>query len=465
MWRIVGRTVAFKDFNSLEVDICVLKNRDVLTEKYYRSITGTLRELAEPARKISKQKMPKRKQNTPTVNDVKKNKQTKMPKRKRNTPAVNVIVNLLNFFAPEAPEVRFEAVNKPATPDSLFPKHEVIVRAQGAIGLYIAAESKRDGTLMGKCRNCTRDKKSIEAFAPPDNLQNCRRRPAFFAAVDEYERAYAARDLEAARAARDKVVELRHGFCPPCQEVHNKLTPKVEACRTEWVRMRKEAGVCATPGCRENGPDAWEVLQANHLDPTTKVHILGDYTWWAKGEWTVEQCVAEMRKEAAKCNFLCGFCHKLDEHSTSGNRNGDPATMPPGKQGKTASKDEIDQYKARHSAKICFPKQQFVDAEKLRRGCCANPACRRLVTPETCPAFPFDHRDESTKLIGKDTLAGERPGGVGGLVHNKVKAAALDKIRPILAAEMHKCRLLCENCHHRKTRYGLVINTEDEVQI
>jgi hypothetical protein len=387
-----------------------------------------------------------------------------MPKRKRNTPAVNVIVNLLNFFAPDAPEVRFEATNKPATPDSLFPKHEVSVWAQWSIGNYIAAKSKRDGTLLGKCSACARDKKSIEAFAPPENDKNHRKRPAFFAAVDAYERAYAARDLEAARAARATVVELRHTRCPPCQEVDKKLTPKQEACKAEWKTMRMEAGVCATPGCCENGPDAWQVLQANHLDPETKVHRLSDYPWWAKGEWTVERCVAEMRKEAAKCEFICGFCHKLDEHSTSGNRNGDPATMPPGKQGKTATKVEKKQYNRRHNAKICFPKQQFVDAEKLRRGCCSNPACRRLVTAETCPAFPFDHRDEAAKMKGEDTLAGKN-GGVAGLVNNHTKAAALDEIRPVLVAEMDKCRLLCENCHHRKTRYGLVINEEDEATL
>jgi hypothetical protein len=464
MWRIVGRTVAFKDFNSLEVDICVLKNRDVLTEKYYRSITGTLRELAEPARKISKQKMPKRKQNTPTVNDVKKNKQTKMPKRKRNTPAVNVIVNLLNFFAPEAPEVRFEATNKSVLADSLFPKNEMALWDKGAIGNYITAKSKRDGTLMGKCSLCKSATRPIEAFAPPETLNNCRRRPAFFAAVDKYKAAYAARDLKAARAARATVVELRNTLCPPCQEVSLKLSPKKEACKAEWKTMRTEAGRCATPGCGENGPDAWQVLQANHLDPETKVHILSDYTWWGRQADTPEECVAEMRKEVAKCEFICGFCHKLDEHSHSGNRNGDPDEMLLGKQGKTATKEEKKQYNARHHAKILFPKQQFVDAEKLRRGCCANPACRRLVTPETCVAFPFDHRDESTKMKGKGTLAGKK-GGVAGLVGNHAKAAALDEIRSVLVAEMDKCRLLCDNCHHRKTRYGLVINTEDEVQI
>jgi hypothetical protein len=396
-----------------------------------------------------------------------------MPKRKRKTPTVNVVVNIsesiLNFMKPQPVEERVVMSNKPATPDSLFPTNEGAVWANGHCkSNYLVVKSNRNGTLMGGCSHCTREKKSIKAFAPPESLKNCRRRPAFFAAVDEYERAYAARDLEAARAARAEVVELRNAYCPPCQEV-KKLSPKVEACKDEWERTRKEARVCATPGCGENGPDAWQVLQANHLDPETKMRdeegksvSLGDYMWWAKGKWTVEQCVAEMRKEAAKCEFICGFCHKLDERSASGKRNGDPATMPLGK--RSGTEEEKTQYDARRHAKIRFPKQEFVDAEKLRRGCCANPACRRLVAPKTCPAFPFDHRDETTKLIGEGTLAGKR-GGVCGLVDNSANAAALDEIRSVLVAEMANCRLLCENCHHRKTNYGLVINEEDEAQI
>jgi hypothetical protein len=215
--------------------------------------------------------------------------------------------------------------------------------------------------------------------------------------------------------------------------------------------MRREAGGCANPDCRERGPGAWQVLQANHLDPETKVYGLSEYVWWAKGEWTVDQCVSEMRKEAAKCNFLCGFCHALDEHSNGANRNGDPDAMPDGK--RSGTEEEVAQYMAKHHAKICFPKQQFVDAEKLRRGCCANPACRRVVAPETCVAFHFDHRDERAKMMGKDTLAGAKPGGVAGLVRNDTKRAALDEIRQILVAEMDKCDLLCHNCHHRKTYY------------
>jgi len=104
---------------------------------------------------------------------------------------------------------------------------------------------------------------------------------------------------------------------------------------------------------------------------------------------------------------------------------------------------------AKHSAKICFPKQQYVDFEKLhKRTCCL--LCNRRVTKATVVAFEFDHRDELTKMKGKDTLA-RKDGGVGGLVANHAKAAALDKIKPIIDAEMAKCDLLCKNCHKRKT--------------
>jgi hypothetical protein len=324
---------------------------------------------------------------------------------------------------------------------------------------WAVIESCADGTLVGGCENCKVSyRRPIEHFAPPDNLTNHRRRAAFDAAVKAYGEAYARRDLEAARAARADVVATRNGKCQSCHEVHSKLSPKEQACKAEWERMRKEAGGCANPDCRERGPDAWQVLQANHLDPSTKMRgeegnsvSLSTYSWWAKKEWTVDQCVAEMREEAAKCNFLCGFCHALDEHSTQANRRGDPDAMPDGKKGKQATKEEKKQYEAKRKAKIRFPKQQFVDAEKLRRGCCAT--CRRAVAPETCVAFHFDHRDERTKMIGKDTLAGKE-GGVAGLVGNCAKRAALEEIQPILVAEMDKCDILCQNCHHRKTRYS-----------
>jgi hypothetical protein len=385
-----------------------------------------------------------------------------MPKRKRD--AVNMTVNvnintINNYFAPKAPEPPARVVEGVVAPKSeplpnLFPIHEQSVMARmtnNKNSNYDLARSTSKGSLLGGCSHCKVScRRPIEHFAPPDNLNNHRRRANFDAAVAAYGEAYARRDLEAARAARADVVAMRNGFCQSCQQVNAKLSPKEKACKAEWERMRKEVGGCANPDCRERGPDAWQVLQANHLDPQTKVHMVSEYKSWAKGEWTIDQCVAEMRKEAAKCNFLCGFCHALDERGKQANRNGDPDAMPPGKS--KGTKEEVAQYDAKRHAKINFPKQQFVDAEKLRRGCCANPACRRVVTPDTCVAFHFDHRDERTKMMGKDTLAGKN-GGVGGLVANPTKRAALDKIEPILVAEMDKCDLLCHNCHHRKTRY------------
>ena len=156
--------------------------------------------------------------------------------------------------------------------------------------------------------------------------------------------------------------------------------------------------------------------------------------------------VAAMRLEAAKCQWICGFCHYLEPTSASARRCGDPAGMPAGKS--RGTKEEVAQYNAKRKATIKYPKQQHVDAEKLRIGSCAK--CDRGVAKETCAAFQFDHIDETTKIKGKDTLAGER-GGVAGLVNNNANRAALGEIKDVIDAEMAKCQLLCANCHKLKT--------------
>jgi hypothetical protein len=130
--------------------------------------------------------------------------------------------------------------------------------------------------------------------------------------------------------------------------------------------------------------------------------------------------------------------------------------MPAGKWDGT--EEEVRQYKAKHNAKVVYPKQQHVDAEKLRRGGCLT--CEREVTPATVVAFDFDHRDPETKRIGKGTLASET-GGVAGLVANCAKRAALDQIKDLLDAETDKCDLLCVNCHKRKT-FGYEEEDEEE---
>jgi hypothetical protein len=195
------------------------------------------------------------------------------------------------------------------------------------------------------------------------------------------------------------------------------------------------------PDCPERGPLAVYVLEGDHIDPETKVHALGDYVWWG-----FNGGVTAMKLEAAKLQWPCAFCHILEKTGNAANRHGNPDLMPDGKS--RGTKEDVAQYFAKYNAKVRYPKQQYVDAEKLLRGSCLQ--CKRPVTAETTFAFDFDHRDETTKMIGKDTLARVQ-GGVGGLVTNDSRGACLENIKDVLDAEMAKCDLLCRNCHHRKT--------------
>jgi hypothetical protein len=116
----------------------------------------------------------------------------------------------------------------------------------------------------------------------------------------------------------------------------------------------------------------------------------------------------------------------------------------------TGTPEEVKQYYAKRRAKIVYPKLQYVDARKRAAGCCK--ACKRSDVEGKEWAFHWDHRDQATKIRGKETLAGET-GGVAGLVNNIRKAVALDApgFKDVLDKEIDKCDLLCHNCHHRKT--------------
>ena len=209
------------------------------------------------------------------------------------------------------------------------------------------------------------------------------------------------------------------------------------------------------------GPDAWQVLTADHGTKPKKTHKvtnrktgavttkplgLGDYK-----EWPKVGGVPAMEVEAEQIEkWICHCCHRLEPTSASGRRCADPATMPEGRKGKNATRLEVQQYDARRHAKVVYPKQRHVDARKRAIGACAT--CARAVVPGTEPAFEFNHLDEATKCKGG--LFCPR-GGVAGLVGNNAKAAALDRVQGLLDTEMAKCELLCSNCHHRHThKYG-----------
>ena len=194
---------------------------------------------------------------------------------------------------------------------------------------------------------------------------------------------------------------------------------------------------------------------AQLLNTDEKICNLSQYKSWAKKDLSVDKCLALMKVEATKCDFVCGVCHCLDPNSFSAKRVGNPKELQRGK--RTGTPEQVQQYYAKRRATLRFPKQQFVDAEKFRRGECLH--CGLQVTANNVVAFHFDHKEERTKMKGKGTPAGVK-GGVGGLVHNLSKEARLEKIEDILVDEMNKCQLLCANCHHRKTHCGLKIKAD-----
>jgi len=349
--------------------------------------------------------------------------------------------------------------SEPSTgPAPLFPLEERdVLMPHHHGGMYRLVTSTQTGALYGDCGHCTQRYVVITQFAPDECLNNGRKRPAFLAAMEEYKASYEARDLEGAREARDKIAAIRPTNCPPCRKTSNKLTGPAKACYECWREVRQAAcehhGGCMKSECCEKGPSAWQVLEADHIDPKTKKHALSDYKWWACDD----DGPAAMRKEAAKCQWICRFCHRSELTGNAANRCGNPTRMEDGKYNGTV--EEQKQYDAKRIAKIVYPKQSFVDAEKLRRGKCLT--CPRKVTLETAFAFDFDHRDAATKMKGKDTLA-KKQGGVAGLVQNHAKRATLDKIRDVLVDEMLLCDLLCANCHKRKTfGYGEAEEAEE----
>jgi len=379
-----------------------------------------------------------------------------MSKRKAvEPPSAPVQVTMNNYFSLKVGPA--EPLPEDTGPKNLFPnderRHRKYVPYHGKTRSVLVSMACKDGTLKAGCFNCTKSFLPIERFAPTECNMNGRNRPNFFKALTDYDAAWAEPDLEAAREARARVEECRIDRCPLCAEVRSKLS-QAQACKDEWVRMRKEACArqdgCRHPECVERGPQAWCVLEGDHVhtkacadEDLRKTEKLSRYMWWSS-----HGGVPAMRAEVAKgLNWPCRFCHALEPSGDQANKYPDPATMPDGKYNGT--EEEIKQYKRKWSATIRYPKQQFVDKHKRDVLKCCE-LCARPVLKGQEHAFIMDHLDPTTKLIGKDTLAGEN-GGVSGLVNNATKAATLDKIQDIIVAEMAKCRLLCANCDHRQT--------------
>ena len=387
--------------------------------------------------------------------------------------------DLRDFFAPgKAPVPTLEGPKSLFASDAERRQKVTVMRSTGAgrpykpVSVYVY-DACRDGTLKGGCHNtCTREWVDFLHFAPEDGSSNSQAdHTKYVAAYDAYKAAHARGDRAECLKQLEILKALRTDNCAKCRE--RKLSPAQQACKDCYDAARKAAALrnnngCAHAHCPVRGPDAWQVITADHgTNPkathevknkktgavTTRTLNLSNYMAWPKVGG-----VPAMEAEAAQIDkWICKFCHALEPTSNQGRRCGDPATMSEGKGRGTAL--EVQQYNARRRAKMVYPKHQHVDARKRAIGACAT--CARAVVPGTEPAFEFNHLDEATK--GKGGLFGSR-GGVSGLAHNDVKAAALDQVQELLDAEMAKCNLLCSNCHARHTNKYDADGAEEEAE-
>jgi len=337
-------------------------------------------------------------------------------------------------------------------PAALPRVHTTIRKKHGKKVAVCVSEACLDGTLKGGCYNtCKNTSVDMERFAPTaGSWQTVGKRTRFVEAYAAYQQAFKDGNRAGAETHRAVVEKLRTNWCDSCLESKH-LSPAQQACKDEWERMKREAcarhGGCQNKSCPERGDGACCVLEADHgtnpkkKDSQGKTVNLSRYKWWS-----CNGGVSAMREEAQQIEqWICGFCHALESTSASGRRCGDPkVSMPPGK--RSGTPEEVAQYNARRNAFVRYPKQQHVDARKRAVGACAH--CRRAVVAGQETAFDWDHRGESTKCKGG--LYG-KCGGVSNLVANCANEASLEKVRPLLDAEMDKCDLLCTNCHHRKT--------------
>ena len=288
--------------------------------------------------------------------------------------------------------------------------------------------SRKYGTLVGLCGSCGIDWRPLrEDFVPnADSERTMRRASELKLAVEDYENAYAADDACGMEEALAVVLKKRTSYCRPCSDASNTLSPKALACKNEWEKMKREAcathGGCPKPGCAERGMASWVCMSADHVDPTTTVHRLSHYCWWASNGG-----VEAMRREHEKVQWMCGCCHVLEPTSCAGRTNTDPSP----------------------SVERRREKRAYVNAHKLKLAQCQYADCPRVVTAATVRSFDLDHRDPRTKatrethpeLIDKAYTGG----GVGGIVQNP--KTSLAEVKAALDEELAKCDLLCANCH------------------
>ena len=245
--------------------------------------------------------------------------------------------DLTDFFAPgKAPVPTLDGPKRLFESNAERRQKVTVIKNSKPVSVYVY-DACRDGTLKGGCYStCTRQWVDFLHFAPEDPGA----RTKFVAAYDAFQAAHA-------RGDRDRVPQAagdpRQAAQRPVRQVprRKKLSPAEQACKDCYDGLRKAAALrnndgCAHAHCPVRGPDAWQVLTADHgTNPkathevknkktgkvTTKPLSLSDYTNWPKVGG-----VPAMEAEAAQIEkWICHCCHALEPTSKLG-----PAVRRPG---------------------------------------------------------------------------------------------------------------------------------------
>ena len=292
------------------------------------------------------------------------------------------------------------------------------------------------GELFKVCTKnpgCPNGLQPIAAFAPNESLRNCRKRPAFLAAVAAYETALRDGDVDRMAARRVLVEKHMTKQCRHCNDLHIKT--QMEGPNNKKAAMRRmleDARSNWFDHCRDC--DATRAIEGDHLPGTKPKGMKRAFSpaELVKFFKTVEEAELHLRD---CCENRCRMCHAAESTSDSGNRYNEPSS--------------------RHRARMAYRqlKMRYVDAIKGGIGKCQNPNCEfdgptdGLVLEGYEMCFDFNHLDMTTKAVDAKT---GKPRGIAVMVHD-TKRMPEHVWKAEIDADIAKCRLECKNCHHEET--------------
>ena len=253
-------------------------------------------------------------------------------------------------------------------------------------------EYKRCETCREIARRCKKKRKRLAAqLDVPEGTQLCEH-CSKFKPID---------DFKSKVIRREKLTT----WCISCREILSKSDKNPDtkrgSCNTFWVEWRQQQ-TCVDCGCND-----WMVMEADHVGK--KVTHVSHCSYWSS-----HGGVEAMKKELKQCKPRCKCCHRIITKKRSD------------------LKRELEGRKQNPTHKR---RQDQINEVKLKMGACV--VCDRKVTKETCVAFDFDHKDESTWVIEISKSV------------NKTEVVFQRTMRE----EIPKCTLKCANCHHIKTNY------------